>query len=447
MDPGLDSGDSQQPDMFEARAEKEQLDQAPLATRMRPHSLNDLVGQDHILGLDRVLRKAIESDRIPSMVLWGPPGSGKTTLAYIIAASTGSFFAPVSGVNASVVDLRKIIQLAKERRVKTGQKTILFIDEIHRFNKAQQDAVLPFVEDGTVTFIGATTENPSFEVITPLLSRSRVFTLKPLAKEDLKTIILRALVDKVKGLGELKVELAPEAQEHLLNTSNSDARSALNTLELAVASTAPDETGKRLVTLATMEEAFQHRVVQYDRAGDQHYDIISAFIKSMRGSDPDAAVYYLALMMEAGEDLMFICRRMVIFAAEDVGLADPQALVVAMASQQAVHFVGLPEAYLPLAECAIYLASAPKSNSALEAYGRAQKAIKEGPNAPVPLHLRNPVTGLMKNVGYGKDYKYPHSYPGHFVPEEYLPESLRGQRFYKPGELGYETQIKARIER
>ncbi len=434
-----------QPDMFEAQAEREQLAQAPLATRMRPHSLGNFVGQEHILAPGRVLRLAIESDRIPSMVLWGPPGSGKTTLAHIIAASTGSFFAPVSAVNANVADLRRIVQQAKERRPKTGQKTILFIDEIHRFNKAQQDAVLPFVEDGTVTMIGATTENPSFEVISPLLSRSRVFTLRPLSKEDLRAITLRALQDRERGLGALNVDVAPDALDHLLNTSNSDARVALNTLELAAASTPPDETGKRRVTLQTVEDAFQHRAVRYDRAGEQHYDLISAFIKSMRGSDPDAAVYWLALMLEAGEDLMFIARRMVILAAEDVGLADPQALVVAIAAQQAAHFVGMPEAYLPLAECAIYLAAAPKSNSALQAYSRAREAIQGGATESVPLHLRNAVTGLMKNIGYGKDYQYPHSYPGHFVAGEYLPESLRGKRFYYPGDQGYETELARRL--
>jgi putative ATPase len=433
-------------DMFEQRAEQQKMQQAPLATRMRPNALNNFVGQEHILGKGRVLRKAIESDRVPSMILWGPPGCGKTTLAYIIANSTGSHFSAVSAVSASVADLRRAVQQATERRKVQLQKTILFIDEIHRFNKTQQDAVLPFVEDGTITLIGATTENPSFEVTSPLLSRTRVLPLKPLTEAELQTIILRALRDRFQGIGELNAELAPEAMNHLIAVANHDARVALNTLEIAALSTPPDDDGKRPVSLSTIEDALQHRAVIYDKAGDQHYDNISALHKSMRGSDPDAALYWLATMLEAGEDPLYIARRLVRFASEDVGMADPQALVVAMAAQQAVQFIGLPEGNLALAEAAVYLATAPKSNSLYEAYSRVQAEIKRGASTSVPLSLRNPVTPLMKDMDYGKDYKYAHDYPGHFVEQQYLPDSLRDKKFYTPGNLGYEKQVITRLK-
>ncbi len=432
-------------DMFEQQAEQQKIQQAPLATRMRPTSLQTFVGQEHIIGKGRVLRKAIESDRIPSMILWGPPGCGKTTLAYIIANSTGAHFSPVSATSASVADLRRIIEQAKGRRKVQLQKTILFIDEIHRFNKTQQDAVLPYVEDGTITLIGATTENPSFEVTSPLLSRTRVLTLKPLTEEELKIIILRALKDRFQGIGELNVELALDAMNHLIIMSNHDARVALNTLEMAALSTTPDNEGKRLISLPTIEDAIQQRVILYDRAGDQHYDLISALHKSMRDSDPDASMYWLAMMLEAGEDPLYIARRLVRFASEDVGMADPQALVVAMAAQQAVHFIGMPEGNLALAEAAVYLATAPKSNSLYEAYSRVQEKIKKGASESVPLHLRNPVTPLMKDLGYGKGYKYAHDYPGHFVEQQHLPDSLKDQKFYTPGRWGYEKRVIARL--
>jgi len=433
-------------DMFEQQAEEQKMQQAPLATRMRPNNLNTFVGQEHILGKGRVLRKAIESDRIPSVILWGPPGCGKTTLAYIIANSTGAHFSPVSAVSASVADLRRIVEQAKIRRTIQLQKTILFIDEIHRFNKTQQDAVLPYVEDGTVTLIGATTENPSFEVTSPLLSRPRVLPLKPLTEEELQVIILRALRDRFQGIGELSAELAPDAMNHLIAMSHHDARVALNTLEMAALSTPPDDEGRRIISLPTVEDALQHRAVLYDKAGEQHYDIISALHKSMRGSDPNASLYWLTVMLEAGEDPLYIARRLVRFASEDVGMADPQALVVAMAAQQAVHFIGMPEGNLALAEAAVYLATAPKSNSLYEAYSRIQEEIKQGSSESVPLPLRNPVTPLMKDLGYGEDYRYAHDYPGHFVEQQHLPDSLKDKQFYTPGKQGYEKQVVARLK-
>ncbi len=433
-------------DMFEHKSQQEKEKEAPLAARMRPAAFHEFVGQEHLVGKGHVLRKAIESGQLPSIIFWGPPGSGKTTLAFIIASSTDSHFSPISAVSAGVADLRRIIEEAKERRKMYQQKTILFIDEIHRFNKAQQDAVLPFVEDGTVTLIGATTENPSFEVVSPLLSRCQVLTLNPLTNDEIKNIVLRALRDGLKGLGQLDVELDEEAMLHLIMMSGSDARSALNALELAAMTTPPDADGKRRISLPVIEDAVQQRALRYDKGGEEHYDIISALHKSMRGSDPDASLYWLARMLEAGEDPLYIARRLVRFASEDVGMADPQALVVAMAAQQAVHFIGMPEGNLALAEAAVYLATAPKSNSLYQAYSRVQKEIKEGSNDPVPLHLRNPVTPLMKEMGYGEEYKYAHNYPEHFVEQQNLPDSLQGKRFYTPGNQGYEKQVIARLK-
>jgi putative ATPase len=432
-------------DLFEHKAQELISKEAPLAARMRPRTLEEFVGQEHIIGQGRVLRKAIESGQLPSIILWGPPGSGKTTLSFIISNTTNSHFSPVSAVSAGVADLRKIIEEAKERRKLYQRKTILFIDEIHRFNKGQQDAILPYVEDGTVTLIGATTENPSFEVNTPLLSRSRVFVLKPLNEKEIRTIINRAITDKERGFGNINVDIPEEAIEHLIMMSGSDARTALNALEMAVLVTSPDKDGKRNITLEIIEDAFQHRSLQYDRAGEQHYDIISALHKCMRDSDPDATLYWLGRMIESGEDPLYIARRIVRFASEDIGLADPQALVVAMAAQQAVHFIGLPEGNLALAEAAVYMATAPKSNSLYTGYSAVQKEIRNGANEAVPLHLRNAVTGLMKDIGYGKGYKYAHDYNGHVVDQEHLPDSLKGQVFYRPGELGYEKQISARL--
>ena len=433
-------------DLFEHQFEKDKLRDAPLAARMRPASLDEFVGQEHIIGKGRVLRKAIESGNIPSMVLWGPPGSGKTTLAFIIASTTASHFSPVSAVSAGVADLRRIIEEAKERRKLNRQKTILFIDEIHRFNKAQQDAILPYVEDGTITLIGATTENPSFEVISPLLSRSQLFTLKPLSPEQIHTIVIRALKDTLRGLGALKADIADDALEHLIAMSNNDARIALNVLEMAAMAAPPDAEGRRKITLAIIEDAIQQRALTYDKGGEQHYDTISALHKSMRGSDPDAALYWLAKMLAAGDDPLYVARRLVRFATEDIGMADPQALVVAMAAQQAVHFIGMPEGNLALAEAVVYLSTAPKSNSVHAAYSQVEAEIKKGGDQAVPLHLRNPVTPLMKGVGYGKGYKYAHDFAGHFVRQQNLPESLQGKTFYTPGEEGYEKDVAERLK-
>ena len=441
-------------DMFEQKAEEQRGasfqskdGQAPLATRMRPSNLNEFVGQKHLVGEGRVLRKAIEGGRIPSIILWGPPGSGKTTLANVIANSTQSHFSPVSAVSAGVADLRRIIEDAKSQRKVYQRRTILFIDEIHRFNKSQQDAILPYVEDGTVTLIGATTENPSFEVTSALLSRCQVLTLNPLIEAEVRIIILRALKDSLKGIGTLKVELAPDGIEHLISMSKGDARIALNALEMAALSTPPDAQGKRRVDLKTIEDAIQHPAMQYDKAGDKHYDLISALHKSMRGSDPDASLYWLARMLEGGEDPLYIVRRMVRFASEDVGMADPQALVVAMAAQQAVHFIGMPEGNLALAEAAVYLATAPKSNALYEAYGRVQEDIKKGAADIVPLHLRNAPTKLMKDSGYGQGYKYAHDYPEHFVEQQNLPDPLKNRVYYAPGEQGYEKDVLARLRK
>ena len=412
---------------------------------MRPRDFDEFAGQEHILGQGRVLRRSIEADHVPSMILWGPPGSGKTTLAHLIAGITQAHFAPVSAVTAGVADLRKLIDAARERRGMHGRQTLLFVDEIHRFNKAQQDVILPHVEEGAVTLIGATTENPSFEVIAPLLSRCRVFTLNALSDEDVAAIVARAIADDERGIGDMRARLADDAMNHLVVMANGDARTALNALELAVWATAANESGERLVTLATVEDALQHRSILYDKAGDQHYDTISAFIKSVRGSDPDAAVYWLSRMIEAGEDPLFIARRLVILAAEDVGMADPQGLSVAVAAQQAVHFIGMPEGSIPLAEATVYLATAPKSNSAYAALNRAREDARQTRNDPVPLHLRNAVTSLMRQQGYGKGYRYAHDYPGNFAPMDNLPPSLADRRYYVPGDQGYERDVAHRL--
>jgi putative ATPase len=430
--------------LFDHRRQELQDRVAPLATRMRPRVLDEYVGQKHILSPDKVLRRAIAEDRLPSMILWGPPGSGKTTLARLVAGETNSHFEQLSAVTSGVKDVREVMAAARERLGQTGRRTILFLDEIHRFSKSQQDALLPHVEDGTVTLIGATTENPSFEVISPLLSRTRVYTLEPLKDEDIGEIINRAISDDDHGLGRDKVTLSEDAMSFLLKVANGDARSALNTLELAVESTARNEDGSIDVTIETMEESVQ-RQSRYDRLGDMHYDTISAFIKSIRASDPDAALYYLARMIDAGEDPVFIARRLVISAAEDIGLANPNGLAVAMAAQQAVSFVGMPEGRIPLAEATIYLASAPKSNSAYKAIDRALGLVRGSRDAAVPMHLRNAPTRLMKNLGYGEGYEYTHDKPGHFAPSENLPEELKGTRFYEPGDLGSEKAIRDRL--
>jgi putative ATPase len=432
---------------FDLPEEKDLPQSMPLAARMRPQTFAEFVGQEHLVAEGRVFRKCIEADQLPSMIFWGPPGSGKTTLAHIIANITRSKFSSLSAVSAGVADLRRVIGEAEKRLKLSGQRTILFIDEIHRFNKAQQDAILPFVENGTVTFIGATTENPSFEVISPLLSRCRVFRLNLLSDEEVRLIVERAIKDEERGLGKPQISISAEALGHVVTVSNGDARVALNALEMAAFATLPDGDGWRSIDLSSIEEALQHRALLYDKSGDQHYDLISALHKSLRGSDPDAALYWLGRMLEAGEDPLYIARRIVRFASEDVGVADPQALVIAVAAQQAIHFVGLPEGNLALAEAVVYLAAAPKSNSLYRAYSRVQQDIQHGRNEPVPLHLRNPVTGLMRQTGYGKGYKYAHDYPDHFVRQQNLPPSLQGKRYYIPGDQGYEKEITARLKR
>ena len=432
-------------DLFEHQRQRLTSQEAPLAARMRPRTLADFVGQEHLVGEGRVLRKSIEADQLSSVILWGPPGSGKTTLANVIAAITKSHFSPVSAVSSGVADLRRVVEEAKNRRGTQQQRTVLFIDEIHRFNKAQQDAILPYVEDGTVTLIGATTENPSFEVIAPLLSRCRVFTLNALTGEQVGVLVKRALEDSERGLAKRNGEVDEDALKHLVAMANGDARIALNALELAAMTTKPDGEGKRRITLATIEDALQHRALLYDRAGEEHYNQISALHKSLRGSDPDAALYWLGRMLEAGEDPLYIVRRLIRFASEDVGLADPQALTVAVAAQQAVHFVGMPEGNLALAEAVVYLATAPKSNSLYRAYSEVQGDIRQTGHQPVPLHLRNPETSLMRDVGYGKGYKYAHDYEGHFVEQQNLPDALKDRVYYHPSDQGHERDIKARI--
>jgi len=412
---------------------------------MRPRTLDEFVGQEHIIGPGKVLRRAIETDRLfSSLILWGPPGTGKTSLAMVIANATKSHFQSLSAVLAGVKDLQRIVEEARARRSTLGQRTILLVDEIHRWNKAQQDALLPYVEDGTIILIGATTENPYFEVIPPLVSRSRVFQLRPLTEEEILIILKRALEDKERGYGNLNVEITEEALEHLARVAGGDARAALNALELAVESTPPDPDGVIRINLEIAQDAIQKRAIRYDKEGDEHYDTISAFIKSVRGSDPDAALYWLAKMVYAGEDPRFIMRRLLILAAEDVGLADPQAIVVTAACAQALEWVGLPEAQYHLALATLYLATAPKSNSA-GAYFEALKEIEEHGPKEVPVHLRDPSRDASA-LGHGKGYLYPHAFPEHWVPQQYLPEGVKGG-WFKPSMQGYEKIIAERMRR
>jgi len=427
----------------------------PLAARMRPRSLDEFVGQEHVIGEGHALRRAIETDRIPSMILWGPPGTGKTTLAEVIARSTGSQFVALSAVSAGVADLRAVVADAQRART-LGRRTVLFVDEIHRFNKAQQDAVLPYVEDGTITLIGATTENPSFEVNSALLSRSRVFVLKALTDEQIERIVRTALGDIERGLGAAQVVLDDAALAALVNLANGDARVALGTLEFAADAAPADASGVRHIDAPLIADALQRRMIAYDKKGENHYDVISAFIKSIRGSDPDAGVYWLARMLDAGEDPLFIARRLVILASEDVGLADSRGLLVAMAAQQAVHFVGMPEGFYPLAHATLYLATAPKSNSVGRAYGAALEDVEQTRNDPVPLHLRNAPTGLMRSLGYGRGYRYAHAdyaqMEGGALPpaerlEAYLPDGLAARAYFEPGAFGEEACLRAWVAR
>ncbi len=430
-------------DLFQQAAERLLATQAPLAERMRPRTLDEFVGQEHILGPGKLLRRAIEADRLSSLIFYGPPGTGKTTLARIIARTTQAHFTALNAVLAGVKDIREAIEAARERLRLHQQRTILFIDEVHRFNKAQQDALLPHVENGTVIFIGATTENPYFEVIKPLVSRSRIFELKPLTPEHLRRIAEQALTDPERGYGRRNVVIDPEALDHLIDVANGDARSLLNALELAVETTPPDADGHIHITLQVAEDSIQRRAVLYDKEGDAHFDTISAFIKSLRGSDPDAALYWLARMIYAGEDPRFILRRMLIFAAEDVGLADPQALQVAAAAAQAFEYVGMPEGQFLLAECCLYLATAPKSNSTM-AYFNALAYVEREQSGEVPTHLKD-ASRDRQDLGHGQGYKYPHAYRTHYVPQQYLPDHMQGTYFYEPSDQGYERTIAERL--
>ncbi len=427
--------------------EKNNMDK-PLAFRMRPRSLNELYGQEEIIGEGKLLRRAIEADRLQSLIFYGPPGTGKTSLAQIIARKTEADFVRLNAVTSGVKDIREVLKKGKNNRDLYNKKTILFIDEIHRFNKSQQDALLPSVEEGTVIMIGATTENPYFEVNSPLLSRSRIFRLKPLGKKDILKILNKALKNTERGLGEYELEIGRATLEYIAEMAEGDARTALNTLELAVLSTPPDEKGKIALNKKIISESLQEKNINYDKDGDKHYDTVSAFIKSMRGSDPDAALFWLAKLIEAGEDPRFIVRRVIVHAAEDVGLADPQALTVANAAARAVEYVGMPEAKIPLAEAVLYIATAPKSNSVVSGINSALEYVKNNDTGTVPLHLRDAHYRGAKDLEHGKDYKYPHNYKNNYIEQSYLPEKIKENlNFYKAGNQGFEKEIINRFQK
>lgn len=429
-------------DLFEYMRENTMKTEAPLASRLRPTTLDEVVGQQHIIGKDKLLYRAIKADKLSSIIFYGPPGTGKTTLAKVIANTTSAEFKQINATIAGKKDMEDVISEAKNSLGMYGKKTILFVDEIHRFNKGQQDYLLPFVEDGTIILIGATTENPYFEVNGALISRSVIFELKPLEKEDIKILINRAVYDKDKGMGAFNAQIDDDAVEFLADISNGDARNALNAIELGILTTKASQDGIIHITLEIAQECIQKRVVKYDKDGDNHYDTISAFIKSMRGSDPDAAVYYLARMLYAGEDVRFIARRIMICASEDVGNADPQALQIAVSAAQAVERIGMPEARIILSQAVIYVATAPKSNSAICAIDKAMEIVKEKTTTPVPVYLKDAHYKSAQKLGHGKGYKYAHDYPNHYVVQQYLPDGLENNIFYEPSDIGYERNIK-----
>ena len=428
-------------DLFEYASSRKKEKEAPLVARMRPRTLDEVVGQEHIIGKDKMLYRAIKADKLRSIIFYGPPGTGKTTLARVIANTTSAEFTQLNATTSGKKEMEAAVNDARDRMGMYGKKTILFIDEIHRFNKSQQDYLLPFVEDGTVILIGATTENPYFEVNSALISRSVIFELKPLSKDNIRTLLERAVKDEERGMGSLHPVLEPDAADFLADIAGGDAREALNALELGVLTTEPSEDGQIHIDLETASECIQKRVVRYDKTGDQHYDTISAFIKSMRGSDPDAAVYYLAKMLYAGEDIRFISRRIMICAAEDVGNADPMALVVAVSAAQAVERIGMPEAKLILSQAAIYVASAPKSNACTEAVFAALRSV-QSVQTTVPAHLQDAHYSGHEKLGHGTGYKYAHDFPNHYVEQQYLPDEILGSRFYEPTENGYEQKIR-----
>lgn len=430
-------------DLFEYMRQQNMKDESPLASRLRPTTLDEVVGQQHIVGKDKLLYRAIKADKLSSIIFYGPPGTGKTTLAKVIANTTSAEFMQINATSAGKKDMEEVVAAAKNNQGMYGKKTILFIDEIHRFNKGQQDYLLPFVEDGTIILIGATTENPYFEVNPALLSRSVIFELKKLSTEDIRTLLLRAVNDTEKGMGSYHAQVDDDALEFLADMANGDARAALTAIELGILTTDRSEDGIIHITLDVASECIQKRVINYDKTGDNHYDTISAFIKSMRGSDPDAAVYYLARMLYAGEDVKFIARRIMILASEDIGNADPQALQVAVAADQAVERLGMPEARIVLAQAVTYMASAPKSNSAINAIDKAMRVVQETKTPPVPVHLQDAHYKSAGKLGHGKGYKYAHDYKNHYVKQQYLPDGLTGEVFYEPSENGYEQQIRA----
>lgn len=433
--------------LFTFAREKEQENESPLASRLRPVKLEDVVGQEHIIGKDKLLYRAIRADKLGSVIFYGPPGTGKTTLARVIANTTKAEFLQINATSAGKKDMEDAVAKAKNNLGMFGKKTILFIDEIHRFNKGQQDYLLPFVEDGTVILIGATTENPYFEVNSALISRSIIFELKPLTKDNIRALLTRAVTDEKNGLGAFKVDLSEEALEFLADVSNGDARAALNALELGVLTTERDENGRIPITLDVAAECIQKRTLKYDKKGDNHYDTISAFIKSMRGSDPDAAVYYLARMLYAGEEVAFIARRIMICAAEDVSNADPNALVVATAAAQAVERLGMPEARIVLAQAAAYVACAPKSNSSIAAIDKAMQMVERDKTPPIPPYLQDAHYKGAAKLGHGLDYKYAHAYPNHYVDQQYLPDIYKDEVIYEPTENGYEKNIREYFKR